>query len=47
MHLRRNVLSMAAHGYGPVSFWLDMPLIRLQPWIKEHNKLVKERDEKE
>ncbi len=33
---------MAGQGYAPLDFWLKMPLIRLEKWIEEHNRLMKE-----
>jgi len=40
--LRRDVLALARNGYAPIQYWLGLPLLNIQRWAKEHNKLIDE-----
>ncbi len=38
---------LAANGYGPVGFWLKMPLSELHKWIAVNNQILEERRNEE
>ena len=40
-------MRLAKAGYAPIKFWLDMPLGEMQEWIKVHNKLIYELEQKQ
>ena len=42
---RETVLIMARNNHTPVPYWLDMPLIEFNWWIKANNEINKNKDD--